>query len=131
MSNETLLIVLGLSVQLVGAQTAVPNSPTPSAPSSPSGSQPGYVSAEFIAEHPAAPSCHASTVVEGERAGELLAAWFGGSDEGARDVVIWMSRYDGRAWSRPEEVANGVHEKVRIQYPCWNPVLFRMRNGPL
>jgi predicted neuraminidase len=121
MRNATLLM-LGLSVQLLHAQNTTVTTPN---------SQPGSISAEFIAEHPAAPSCHASTIVEGEKPGELLAAWFGGSDEGARDVVIWLSRNEGRGWSRPEEVANGVHDAVRIQYPCWNPVLFKMRNGPL
>jgi predicted neuraminidase len=119
MRNATLLLVLMLFVQLLRAQNNVGNS------------QPGFVSGEFIAEHPAAPSCHASTVMEGERPGELLAAWFGGTDEGARDVVIWLSRNDGSGWTRPVEVANGVHDNVRIQYPCWNPVLFKMRNGPI
>src|SRR5690349_16596430 len=119
MRNATLLLVVGLSVQLLHAQNNAPNS------------QPGYISGGLIAEHPAAPSCHASTIVEGKKPGELLSAWFGGSEEGARDVVIWLSRNDGTGWSRPEEVANGVHDNVRIQYPCWNPVLFKMRNGPL
>ena len=121
MRNATLLVSLGLSVQLLHAQGNLANS------------QPGFVSADFIAEHPAAPSCHASTIVEGERKGELLTAWFGGTDEGARDVVIWLSRNDGTGsgWTRPVEVANGVHDNVRIQYPCWNPVLFKMSNGQM
>ncbi len=114
-----MLLILGLSAHFALAQNVTPNS------------EPGFLSAEFVAEHPAAPSCHASTIVEGERQGELLAAWFGGSEEGARDVVIWLSRNEGRGWSRPEEVANAVYDKVRIQYPCWNPVLFKMRNGQL
>ena len=120
MRKATLLLILGLSVPFLRAQDAqgVANSPA-------------LLTSEFIAEHPAAPSCHASTVVEGERPGELMAAWFGGSEEGARDVVIWLSRNIGRGWSRPEEVANGVHDRERIQYPLWNPVLFKMRNGPL
>jgi predicted neuraminidase len=42
-----------------------------------------------------------------------------------------MSRNDGNGWSKPEEIANGVYDKVRIQYPCWNPVLYKMENGPL
>ncbi|HEV8544068.1 MAG TPA: sialidase family protein, partial [Verrucomicrobiae bacterium] len=56
---------------------------------------------------------------------------FGGSREGARDVVIWLSRNEGKGWSKPEEVANGVHDEDRIQYACWNPVLFRPDGGPL
>src|SRR5438128_2505263 len=63
-------------------------------------------------------SCHASTVVEVE-AGQLLAAWFGGKDEGASDVKIWSSRFDGKTWTAPEVVA----EEPGVA--CWNPVLFR------
>jgi predicted neuraminidase len=92
-------------------------------------SQPGYVKSEFIADPPPTPASHASTIVESEDV--LMAAWFGGTQERARDVVIWLSRNEGKGWSKPEEVANGVHDDVRIQYPCWNPVLFRPRNGPL
>ena len=39
----------------------------------------------------------------------LVAAWFGGKDEGEPDVGIWFSRHDGtQKWSAPVEVANGV-----------------------
>src|SRR5260221_123499 len=74
---------------------------------------------EFIYEKSPYPSCHASTIVEAEP-GRFLAAWFGGSREGADDVAIWLSRYDGR-WSEPEKVASEPGK------PCWNPVLFRER----
>lgn len=81
--------------------------------------------AEFIFEKAAFPSCHASTVVESQPA-QFLVAWFGGTDEGAKDVAIWLSRSDapGR-WSEPEKVADepGV--------PCWNPVLFREKSATL
>jgi predicted neuraminidase len=83
------------------------------------------VRAEFIFERAAFPSCHASTVVE-TKPNEFLAAWFGGTDEGAKDVAIWLSRRDAvEHWSEPQKVADepGV--------PCWNPVLFRERSGPL
>ncbi|MGN6386659.1 MAG: sialidase family protein [Verrucomicrobiota bacterium] len=93
------------------------------------GNQPGLISSEFIGEPLPTPSVHASTIVQ--TASGLMAAWFGGSEEGARDVVIWMSRNDGKGWSKPVEVANGIHDDIRIQYPCWNPVLFRMENGTL
>jgi predicted neuraminidase len=84
---------------------------------------------EFIFEQAPFRSCHASTIVE-THAG-LLAAWFGGTDEGALDVGIWISRHDGQAWSAPVEVANGADEAKRIRYPCWNPVLFQPKKGPL
>ena len=77
---------------------------------------------EFIDDHPAVASVHASTIAETPQG--LVAAWFGGSEEGAPDVGIWMSRQEGFAWSPPEEVANGASPKERRRYPCWNPVLF-------
>ena len=78
----------------------------------------------FIFDKPPTPSCHASTVVEASP-GRLVAAWFGGKDEGAKDVQIWLARFDGAKWSAPEVVGTAPG------YPCWNPVLFRTKNGPL
>jgi predicted neuraminidase len=74
----------------------------------------------FIFEKAPFTSCHASTLVEAE-AGVLLAAWFGGGKEGAPDVKIWLSRFDGKAWTAPEVIAEEPGQ------PCWNPVLFRDR----
>lgn len=79
------------------------------------------MSAEFIYEKAPFPSCHASTLLEPEP-GKLLAAWFGGSDEGEKDVAIWLARFDGK-WSEPEKVASAMLQ------PCWNPVLFRERKS--
>lgn len=70
------------------------------------------------------PSCHASTIVEA-RPGRFLAAWFGGKAEGAKDVQIWLSRFDGKTWSEPEVVGS------EPGYPCWNPVLFKTAKGTL
>lgn len=82
--------------------------------------QEAIVSHEFIYETAPFPSCHASTLVEVDQ-GQIVAAWFGGADEGAEDVGIWAStRLDGE-WSAPVEVAR--HEGV----PCWNPVLWKDR----
>lgn len=83
---------------------------------------------EFIYDDAGFPSCHASTIEHTPQG--LIAAWFGGSDEGEPDVGIWCSRHDGQAWSTPVEVADGV-ESPEKRYPCWNPVLFRMPDGPL
>jgi predicted neuraminidase len=78
----------------------------------------------FIFEKAPFASCHASTLVEvGE--GRLLAAWFGGTDEGAADVKIWQSVHDGKTWSAPAVVG------IEPGFPCWNPVLFRSRGGAL
>ena len=83
----------------------------------------------FPLEDPPTPGCHASTIVE-TRAGQLLTAWFAGADEGEDDVGIWVSRLENGTWSRPVEVANGVMSPQK-RYPCWNPVLFQPRSGPV
>jgi predicted neuraminidase len=63
-------------------------------------------------------SCHAATIAEAA-GGRLLAAWFGGSQEGADDVGIWLSRRElGAGWSVPECLA------AEPGLPHWNPVLF-------
>lgn len=78
----------------------------------------------FIFEKAPFPSCHASTLVE-VGAGRLLASWFGGKDEGAKDVKIWQSTFDGKKWSAPTVAAE------EPGFPCWNPVLYRSRAGTL
>ncbi len=83
---------------------------------------------EFIYETAPFPSSHASTIVEVK--GNLIAAWFGGTDERSPDVGIWVSRFDGKLWSAVTEVANGV-QKDGKRYPCWNPVLFQPKQGAL
>ncbi len=68
-----------------------------------------------------APSCHASTITPTSYG--LLTAWFAGTEEGNKDVGIWVSRYSEGKWSKPVEVANGIQNKL-WRYPCWNPVLY-------
>src|SRR5678816_2840462 len=89
---------------------------------------PGVLKSAFIVEDPSVPSCHASTIVES--GGALLAAWFAGTDEGNKDVGIWVSRSTNGVWSPPVEVVNGVQEDGS-RHPCWNPVLFQPVEGPL
>jgi alpha-L-rhamnosidase len=83
---------------------------------------------EFIYERAPFPSCHASTLAETKTG--IVAAWFGGSDEGNSDVSIWTARYNGVEWSAPVEVAAGIGDGGK-RFPCWNPVLFQQPNGPL
>ncbi|MDD8025631.1 MAG: exo-alpha-sialidase [Acidobacteriota bacterium] len=83
----------------------------------------------FIVPAPSFASSHASTIVETPSG--LVAAWFGGTGEGAPDVGIWLSRGAGRTWLAPMEVATGVAAGDSRRYPCWNPVLFRRRSGEL
>jgi predicted neuraminidase len=86
------------------------------------------IRSEFIYEHAPFPSCHASTIVE--IPGGVMAAWFGGTAERNPDVGIWVARHEGHGWSAPIEVVNGLQSNGR-RYPCWNPVLFRPKDGPL
>jgi predicted neuraminidase len=92
----------------------------------------GYVKSELIysLENRPTPQCHASTIVE-TPAG-LVAAWFGGTREKDPDVGVWVSRWENAqgGWTKPVEVANGV-ESPEKRYPCWNPVLFQPKSGPL
>ncbi len=78
----------------------------------------------FIFEKPPTPSCHASTIVE-VAPGKLMAAWFAGKAEGAKDVQIYASKFDGKSWSVPEVIASEPGQ------PCWNPVLFKTAKGTL
>ncbi len=66
-------------------------------------------------------SCHASSLLPFAD-GTILVAFFAGTDEGAHDVGIWLSRREDGVWISPVRVA-----KVAEQ-PHWNPVLFQ--DGP-
>ncbi len=90
--------------------------------------QPGIVSEEFIYETAPFPECHASTIAETDNG--LVAAWFGGQHEKNPDVGIWVSRKMDGKWTEPVEVANGIQYEGK-RHPCWNPVLFQPKDGPL
>lgn len=63
-------------------------------------------------------SCHASTLVVLSD-GDVIAAWFGGTREGAGDVAIWCSRRIDGTWTAPVKLAD------QDGIPHWNPVLFQ------
>lgn len=86
------------------------------------------IKSEFLFSSAPFPSCHASTIVE-TPAG-LAAAFFGGSAESKPDVSIWVCLYNGMSWSAPEEAANGI-QADGLRFPCWNPVLYQVKKGPL
>lgn len=67
--------------------------------------------------------CHASTLAALPD-GTFLAAWFGGSKEGAKDVSIWLARRgrDG-VWGCPKMMPRVMDS------PHWNPVLFAPGDG--
>jgi predicted neuraminidase len=83
---------------------------------------------EFIFESAPFASAHASTIVETHDG--LVAAWFGGTREGANDVGIWLSRRVSGRWTPPVEVATGA-QPDGTRYPTWNPVLFQLSEGEL
>jgi predicted neuraminidase len=79
---------------------------------------------EFLFDPNPVPSCHATTIVEAKDK-SLVTAWFAGTAEGNADVCIWSSRCLEGKWTAPIKVAEGT------PHPCWNPVLFQPREGPL
>jgi predicted neuraminidase len=91
--------------------------------------QDGVLLSEFVFTEAPVPSCHASTVAQ-TKAGTLVAAWFGGTREGGADVGIWLARRVEGKWTKPVQVADGVQSPDERQ-PCWNPVLFQPKDGPL
>ena len=133
------LSVLILAISLSSGSGPVLESFSTPANFQKSGPKPANSVSEFIFDlgRPPTPQCHASTIVELPD-GTLAAAWFGGSREGATDVGIWLSRRIRERWTAPVEVANGAQPAPPGQYtalpprlPCWNPVLFQPRRGPL
>jgi predicted neuraminidase len=89
---------------------------------------PRLVKSEFVFESARFQSAHASTILA--TSAGLVAAWFGGTREGAPDVGIWLSHETEGVWDAPSEVANGSQSDGR-RFPCWNPVLFQPRGGPV
>jgi len=69
-------------------------------------------------------SCHASSLTLLAN-GDILAAWFAGSKEGADDVSIWLARRQKGVWSKPCEISDMEEKGI----PHWNPVLFTRQDG--
>jgi predicted neuraminidase len=98
--------------------------------------QPGILKAQFLFDEAPFPSCHASTIAETED--NFISAYFAGTDEGNKDVGIWISLRPkaSRNWAEPVEIANGIQYTLipteeKMRYPCWNPVLYCAENGQL
>lgn len=89
------------------------------------------VECQFLYEQAPFPSCHASTIAQTQN-GDHVAAYFGGSYEGCKDVCIWVSRKEKGAseWSSPVRAADGVLNDT-LRKACYNPVLQLMPNGEL
>ncbi len=85
---------------------------------------PAIVQEEFIFKNPPFASCHAATLTQAP-SGDLLCAWFAGTDEGENDVGIWQATLSEKKWSEPRLIAS---EK---DVPCWNPVLFTLPSNEI
>ncbi len=76
---------------------------------------------EFVFDNAPFATCHAATIAATKHC--LLAAWFGGEEEGSPDVGIWTSCRDSEGWSQVTQVAIGLLPNGG-KCACWNPVLF-------
>jgi alpha-L-rhamnosidase len=88
----------------------------------------GILLEEFVFTEAPFKECHASTIAETPEG--LVVSWFGGTKEKNKDVEIWVSRKTDAGWTAPASVANGIQNQD-LRYPCWNPVLFQVPDGPL
>lgn len=88
----------------------------------------GILVDEFIFDTASFPQSHASTIEETPEG--LIAAWFGGTKEGNKDVCIWTSRLVNNKWTAPDKAADGIMSDA-LRYACYNPVLFYADNGEL
>lgn len=83
----------------------------------------------FIANPPVTDNSHAATLVE-FKPNQLMAAWFGGKYEGAKDVGIYFSIYKEKKWSVPQLIIPPLMTQ-KDTLPCWNPVLFKSKSENL
>ncbi len=88
----------------------------------------GILTDEFIYEKAPFPQAHSATIAETPEG--LIAAWFGGTREGNKDVCIWTSHLKEGKWTAPVMVADGVLSDT-LRYACYNPVLYQVPNGEL
>jgi alpha-L-fucosidase len=87
------------------------------------------VSEELVFKSSPFAQCHASTIVE-VTPGRYMVAAFGGTAEGNKDVCIWLTTSENDKFGKPVKIADGIINDSLI-YPCWNPVLFKTREGML
>jgi len=88
----------------------------------------GILTDQFIFESAPFPSCHSATIAETPQG--MIAAWFGGTKEGHKDVCIWISHLVNGKWTEPSMAADGVLNDT-LRYACYNPVLYQVPNGEL
>lgn len=88
----------------------------------------GILIDEFIFDTASFPQSHAATIVETPEG--IIAAWFGGTKEGNKDVCIWTSHLKNGKWTAPAMAADGVLNDT-LRYACYNPVLYQVPGGEL
>ena len=130
MKTYQVLTILTVSIVSVGCTAAAQEQGKTDMPPAAKPGENGYISGELIyaLDNRPTPECHASSIVE-TRSG-LVAAWFAGKHERSSDVGIRVARHDSTQWLASVEVVDGSEGEDR-DYPCWNPVLFQPRQGPL
>ncbi|RYF22281.1 MAG: glycosyl hydrolase [Flavobacteriales bacterium] len=87
------------------------------------------ITQSYIAENPITTNSHAATLAE-VKPGQIMAAWFGGKYEGAKDVGIYFSTYKDKSWSAPQNLIKPAII-AGDTLPCWNPVLFKSKSESL
>lgn len=125
-----ILIMSAFTVVFVGCTVSAQEEGGTEMPPLAKSGQNGYISGELIypLDNKPTPECHASTIAESKSG--LVAAWFAGEEEGNSDVGIRVARHDDTKWLQSVEVVNGAEGEDK-DYPCWNPVLFQPKQGPL
>ncbi len=84
---------------------------------------------QLVFDKPPFKECHASSIVE-LSGGKLMATWFAGPYESHAEVTIWGAWFENGRWTKPVELADGVKSNKQ-RFACWNPVLFKTREGKL
>ncbi|OHB79597.1 MAG: sialidase [Planctomycetes bacterium RBG_16_55_9] len=123
-------ISAAISLVLAGCAVAAPGEGKLELPPLAKVGENGYIQGELIysLDNKPTPECHATTIEESKSG--LVAAWFAGTEEGHSDVGIRVARHNGTKWLESVEAATGAEGEDK-DYPCWNPVLFQPKNGPL
>ncbi len=109
----------------------VPAAPAPA----PSTAEP-WSASQFISESADALQVHASSLAELPD-GRLVAAWYGGTREGARDVSVYLSRQSrdgGAAWERPWVAVAPEASRLELGRPIrklGNPLIWAGGEGKL
>lgn len=120
-SKLTLLLLLSFGVAITFAQEVKNTSEI---------AQFRLIDSGRIFNNPPFQNCHAVTIAEIGK-DTLLYAWFGGDNEGAKNVAIWgCYRYTNQKnqWSKLILLAKG-QDAWGNDRACWNPVLFKTYAG--